>query len=280
MPRRYWRAIITAILAVLILPPLGYVAYQLYDAAEQRNSSYQYQPAAQPSGSVVGTTKPPAKPYQPKCKNPQSDGDADLCAQWAAVQQVGESNRLASLNAQMAVLSLLATAAATMLLVWTLWETRSTSRRELRAYIFPENVGIYCMINQRPISKNGKVGSTVHIKNSGQTPAYDVRHWSEVTICLQADEENLIPESMDSAQSNSMPPNGIITASRRMAAKLTRNQQKGLKDGNLGLYVYGRIDYRDAFGRNQATRYKFASAIWPLPENITMSFAATGNTAT
>jgi hypothetical protein len=280
MPRRYWRAIVAAVLAIIILPPLGYTAYQLYNAAEQRNASYQYQPSANPRGTVVGVPKTPAKAYQPNCKNPQSNGDADLCAQWAAVQQVSESNRLISLNTQMAVFSLLATIAATGLLIWTFKETRSTSRRELRAYIFPENVGIYCLINQIPKVENGKVGSTVHIKNTGQTPAYNVRHVSHLAIWEQSDEAALIADTLVGAPSNSMPPGGIVTASRRMKDKLTRQQQAGLKNGKLAIYVFGRIEYTDAFGNDQFTVYKFGYAAWPLNENLTMTFASTGNEAT
>lgn len=280
MPKRYWRAIVTVILAAIIVLPLGYTSYQLYIAAEQRSTNYYYKSAANPRGTAAGIQQQPADAYQANCKNPQSSRDADICAQWAAVEQASESNRLMSLNTQMAVFSLLATIAATGLLIWTFKETRSTSRRELRAYIFPENVGIYCLINQIPETENGKIGSTVHIKNTGQTPAYNVKHVSHLAIWEQADEVNLVPDSLVGAPSNSMPPGGIVTASRRMKTKITKRQQSGLNKGKLAIYVYGRIEYTDAFGNDQFTLYKFGFAAWPLPENLTMSFAVTGNEAT
>ncbi|MBK8375436.1 MAG: hypothetical protein IPL18_11375 [Sphingomonadales bacterium] len=114
------RKIVAAIIGLALAIGLGAVSYQLYKASEQRDTGYTYQPADEASVGVVGTSKALAKAYQPKCKNPQNDKDADLCAQWAAVEQVAEANRLTSLNAKMAIASLVATAIATFLLLWTL----------------------------------------------------------------------------------------------------------------------------------------------------------------
>jgi hypothetical protein len=45
-----------------------------------------------------GRQQTPARSYQPNCENPKDREDAELCAQWAAVQANGESNRLSRLS--------------------------------------------------------------------------------------------------------------------------------------------------------------------------------------
>src|SRR4051794_29398805 len=77
---------------------------RFYQAAEQQHASYNYQPAEKPGFRVSAATKAPTPYYKPSCNNPNGREDSDLCAQWAAVDQVTESNRLNSLNLRMLVL--------------------------------------------------------------------------------------------------------------------------------------------------------------------------------
>ena len=153
MFRGNWRKLSALIIGLIALGGLS-VAYELYDASEQHQSDYQYQPAAKSHISAPIVGKSPAKAYEPSCQNPQGNSDADLCAQWAAVEQVVESNRLSSLNARLAVFVAFLSTLGTGLLIWTFKETRDTSRRELRAYLFPENVGCFEIIE----TKKNKLG--------------------------------------------------------------------------------------------------------------------------
>lgn len=279
MSRSNWRNILAAV-GVLALAALIWETGQLYYASQQRHADYSYQPAGHPSLLQAMPGKTVAQGYKPNCKNPQTKEDSDLCAQWASVEQVTESNRLSSLNGRLAIVTVWGTILGTVMLVWTLIETRDTSRRELRAYIFAENVGIYALVEQSPQSENGKVGGTIVIKNSGQTPAYDVAHWCELTLHPFADEAQLAAPPLVGCMTNTLPPGGQMHAARRMQQRLTRKQQQQLREGVLTIYVYGRIEYRDAFNRAQSTNYKFAYAAWPLLTNLTMHFASTGNEAT
>ena len=273
--RRYFFAALGVLGAGLL-----YASYKLYDAAQQQRADYHYQPARERGRLVVLPGKADPKGYQPNCDNPQGDSNADLCAQWAAVDQVMESNRLASVNVRLSLFVSLLTLLGTVFVGWTLLETRNTSRRELRAYVFADSVGVYLLKSQTPRSENGKVGSTIVIRNSGQTPAYDVVHWCSL-VChpIHREEELVIPLITDVVKTN-LPPGGAMHANRRIIAHLTRHDQQEMREGRSALYVFGRIVYRDAFNRMQHTIYRFAYAGWPLPEGLSMNFALKGNQAT
>jgi hypothetical protein len=275
MSRSYWRALL-AIVGLTLLGVGLAVTYQLYEASEQQQAKYSYQPARHPSfpDSVAG--KPPPQPYQPSCNNPQKYENADLCAQWAAVSQVVESNRMASLNLRLAIFSLWATAIATVLLIWTLIETRETSRRELRAYIFVDACGL--IIGDKPHNR-GKVISIVVVKNSGSTPAHRVLHWSNVVLAPASEENFEVPDSLDEQHAATIPPGGGITADR-LTDKVTVKQAVEIRNGTKAIFVYGAIEYLDVFDRPHRTNYRlYYSGIWPPPENNNLRLCIVGNDA-
>lgn len=279
MFRRNWRAIVASVLAILFFGALGIVAYHFYNAAEQRNADYDYQPAAKPSGGVTGLPKTPAKPYQPDCQNPQKYEAADLCAQWAAVEQVSEANRLSSVNARMAVASLVATAIATFLLLWTLWETRETSRRELRAYLYVDGGGIFI---GRRVHNKGKVIAVSRVINSGSTPAHAAIHWMDIGFGDETVEDEMsAPSNLQNLSYTTVPANGGISLDRVLPDKLTREQIEQIKTGKSAIYVYGAIEYIDVFDRKRRTDYRlFYSGQWPIPKDALLRFCNRGNEAT
>jgi hypothetical protein len=279
MFRGYWRYVF-AIVAGLSVSGSIYVLESLYDAGKQQHTSYHYQPASHPSRLLLVPGKTEPQPYQPNCYNPQDDKNADLCAQWAAVDQVGESNRLTSINLSLGILTLIFTVGSAILLVWTLIETRETARRELRAYVFPESVGISVLTNQPDKSHNGRISGTIIIKNSGQTPAYQLEHWGEVALGLVSEEDALqVVNDGYAPIQNVIPPGGMLHKHRRMERGPSPDEIIGLNKGIFAIYMFGRIDYVDAFDRKRFTNYRFAYSGWPLPELAMMNFALRGNEA-
>ncbi|MEQ9663673.1 MAG: hypothetical protein RLN87_14125 [Parasphingopyxis sp.] len=235
--------------------------YYLYDASEQRDADYNYQPARDPSLPERVENKPQPEPYQPNCQNPQSREDADLCAQWAAVEQVTEANRLSSRALQLSVGALIFTVIGTGLLVWTLDETRQTARRELRAYVSTRPYALESLsVGQHPI---------FHIlqKNGGQTPAYDsflygwTFYYSTANLPLLElpVRQPLDPDSAQIERSTlhaqESPMAGVITSH----AALTQEQFDGIMAGELILYVAGIIEYTDTFGRKQSTEFCYSA---------------------
>jgi len=107
MSRGGWLTIIAA-LGLILLCGVLYGGYELYKAGQQRDADYRYQPARDARLPVIPPKQEQPQAYQPNCQNPQSQADADLCAQWAAVHQITETNRLASLTLAVGVFGLFA----------------------------------------------------------------------------------------------------------------------------------------------------------------------------
>lgn len=241
MLRGNWRYIFAAV-GLLTLIGLGFIGYQLYQAAEQHDPDYYYQPASHPSVLVSVPAHTPAKSYQPHCQNPQNQGDADLCAQWAAVEQVAESNRLASVNLRLGLGALVFTIIGTWLLLLTLWDTRKTSRAELRAYlsIDPDSI----------VGLPGAPTVQVSMRNAGGTPAYRVRF----NLLGRIDDPDLaevaimaLMQRIEPSDDNEM----FVGAQKELWRELPMNfPQEGIgacREGIRWLYVLGRVDYFDVF---------------------------------
>ena len=97
MPRGCW-GVILAIVGGLSLWVLGLAASysyrEFYKPTEYQYPREPYQPARDATKPVAGKEQPAAKAYDPHCQQPQGHDEADLCAQWGAVQAVSETNRL------------------------------------------------------------------------------------------------------------------------------------------------------------------------------------------
>jgi hypothetical protein len=275
MPRRNWRYVAVAI-GLLLLGLFGYTSYQLYQSGEQQRAQYSYQPARQTGRRVIAPTKTIPKGYQPNCENPDGNSNADLCAQWAAVDQVMESNRLASVNVRLALFISILTLIGTGFVGWTFLETRTTARRELRAYLFVEAIGLG-IANGGPAK--GQPGIVIRIKNFGQTPAYRVLHYATVEI---TNSENPVlapmPEKMEDISASAIPTGGVITAIRGVGHKVDRSGASRIRKGSDVVVARGRIEYRDTFGRPRWTTYhNYYHGIWPPSDDAVMTFANHGN---
>jgi hypothetical protein len=152
------------------------------------------------------------------------------------------------------------TAAATALLAiitgllgWLALQQGRTARAQLRAYVF----------SLRPQITQLKYGFTVEItvpyKNFGQTPAYDVvaRSWMAVLPPeLPPNFSFEKPPDPKPPMTTILPPGEgyrVRTGSSRPVAHDEVDTIKSAKD--LRLYVYGNIDYVDAFGLGRTTEF-------------------------
>lgn len=143
----------------------------------------------------------------------------------------------------------------------TLHQMRDTSQRQLRAYI--------CVT--RSHAKIGeRIEGEVHIKNFGQTPAYDVRQW--MSVWVEAHPLGVVlpePEpTFRMARAVLGPGDPLIMRAR---------QNLPAPGANLGtpeatIYVYGRVLYRDAFGEQRQTSYRL---IFGGPEAVSPEIART-----
>ena len=151
----------------------GYTSIQFYEASEQHRAEYRYQPAREPGFHILAPKQTIAPHYKPSCNNPNTNSDADLCAQWAAVDQVTESNRLASINTKLTLFASVLTLLGTVFVGFALIETYSTSRQQLRAYLVIRNVYI---------RRKSPSVICVDVENAGETPANEVRIVSRIGV--------------------------------------------------------------------------------------------------
>lgn len=279
MPRGY-RRIFLAFVGLAAAALLWSVYDYFSAAAEQQHASYKYQPANKPGFRIDASTKAPAQKYQPSCNNPKDGNDADLCAQWAAVEQVAESNRLNGVNVRLGTLALLFTIVGTGLLIWTFMETRAVSRRELRAYVNVDVVGLadgtHHPDRQLPL---GVVQTAIVIKNTGQTPAHKLRHWGEIAIERMENQSQLrAPKPLILTHAVSLPSNGTQLKVRHIPRKPSKRQIEGIVARRYAVFVYGRIEYSDVFEDAHWTDYRmFYTGPWPPPLNVSLYFSESGN---
>jgi len=125
-----------------------------------------------------------------------------------------------------------------------------SARRQLRAYVFVSTAEI-------DIDDPQNLRASVSIKNSGQTPAYDLINRGGVTIGEVPLREALRPRDREASLSKSALGPGEVLGKYFGTRPLTPDERAAVRSGSHAIYVYGEILYRDAFGRRRYSRYRF-----------------------
>jgi hypothetical protein len=268
MSRGAWRNI-SVLIALVVAAALGWQLNQFYQSAEQEHASYSYQPSSKPGFRIDAATKSPTKYYKPSCNNPNTNSDSDLCAQWAAVDQASESNRLSVLNVRLAVFVALLTAIGTYALIWTLFETWTTSRAELRAYVAAEWTEL------RLNGETGRAQADVKVMNDGQTPAFNTVWAGNIVIRTLEQAER----DIRATTAANHPPQGraapmTINGSKSSVAGFEAEPpldpeelQAAIWGEELKLFLFGTVWYDDAFGKHRHTNFSFVANRLPLPDS-------------
>jgi hypothetical protein len=119
-----------------------------------------------------------------------------------------------------------------------------TAEWQLRAYVFIQDVNIFLRENDTIIDV------TVKFLNSGQTPGYDLRTSLKAEIraapTIGSPYTELAPPE---SKSIIAPKAGIDIGPNRLV--LQDGDLTGLRDGTRKLYIWGRVDYVDAFKRDR-----------------------------
>jgi hypothetical protein len=121
-----------------------------------------------------------------------------------------------------------------------------TARRQLRAYISVLN-GDVRLVN----GEGGIIGvrAQIKIKNFGQTPAYRSVAWAAVRV-LDAETTDFSMKKGDIPVSWSVMGPGAETIVARLAA-VDPNDLAVIYDGTKRIFVWGRVEYIDAFDRKR-----------------------------
>jgi hypothetical protein len=169
------------------------------------------------------------------------------------------------------------TAIATATAAWYTrkqWEsTVDNGRRQLRAYVFPDQASLVWQGTTKPTV------AEIVIKNSGQTPAYRL---STATAVLVADNplQTDLPVPSMTPNHTVVPPAGSYALSVTMEKPLTGDQLKAIQKATQAIYAVGEISYEDAFGECRMTRYRFfySGAGTDNGSKVGLSYLDEGNT--
>jgi hypothetical protein len=164
-------------------------------------------------------------------------------------------------------LSVAITALATIAIAWFTWSLRrstdklwdageaqralseQTAERQLRAYVF-----VFNGVAGRDV--DGRIKVDITLRNSGQTPAYDLVHRTAV---------RLVPDEAASGYSEEGITNQkiIIAPTSGVPMTLFSRREFGLDEleryaaSELRIVVFGAAVYRDAFDKVRTTNFRF-----------------------
>jgi len=123
----------------------------------------------------------------------------------------------------------------------------TTAQRQLRAYV---GVQPRDFAFKRGQNKAIHCSAKLTIKNTGQTPAYDVRSDADFRIAPERPKDEFKP-----LKGNAVTFNSVI----QPHSEIEGSVEKGLDISDVRngdkLYLVGRITYRDAFGETRVTSY-------------------------
>lgn len=145
------------------------------------------------------------------------------------------------------------------------WQTRRSSERQLRAYVFAETFTIQDSSQLDPPQGPYRPIAHVSLKNSGQTPAYNLLHWAALDVRPLSEEERLTVPPLQKVSVTHLPPGGMSMRLLRLDRVLSESEITEIRQMTRAIYVYGRIEYEDALGRKRFTNYRLRYTGMPYP---------------
>ena len=207
--------------------------------------------------SIRDTIKPTEK--DKGCQGRKDDRQSSLCAQWEATDAAIDA-------ANSAWLAVIFSAIGTGLLVWTLLETRTTTRRELRAYVSVEVKELRCDIS------TGRVSVAIKVQNHGTTPAFKTCWAGNIYVATPEQFEKDIVATKANRRGNvGRPVETVINASQYADGEinglpdLSSDDIVKVTSGSGCLCMFCFVFYRDVFGRKRETRFAAIATDLPRP---------------
>ena len=163
------------------------------------------------------------------------------------------------------------TTVSLVLLAWQIKIGRESAEKQLRAYVVPDVISIVNVVNPLPDEADPppqtdarvsrpKIGprARIQIKNAGQTPAHNMRHWGDMSF-RELPLTGSLSERGRTGRHHPIVLGPGIVASKNFGdmPELTDEQASWLRNGTYAIYVHGEILYTDAFGKDRRTTYRF-----------------------
>jgi hypothetical protein len=163
-------------------------------------------------------------------------------ANWALVFVAGITGFLIWIQAS-------ETAKATQAMLRQVEVTTDTAERQLRAYLCVSR-------SEVKFPMEGIAVASVHVKNCGVTPAYEVRHWIHTWLEAHPLSVSLPTPAEDFKMSTAILGASDFHIMESEPHVIDPNWIPAFGTKMATLYVYGRIEYRDVFGKTRFTNYR------------------------
>ncbi len=131
---------------------------------------------------------------------------------------------------------------------------RDTAERQLRAYVFVSDTNY----DSTGVTFPNVVAYMPTMKNSGQTPAYDVVFRTQIAFCPKDKLPPLEPLG-DNVSYAPLAP-GAVLKSPQPPMQIDLGRLALIQAGTHAVYLYGRIEYRDIFGTLRHTTFRYVRA--------------------
>jgi hypothetical protein len=154
-----------------------------------------------------------------------------------------------------------------------------TARRQLRAYVFPDNSGLVdgtMLTPPQPLRANVPL-VYLTIRNSGQTPAYKVISSAKIDIGPIENPQFEVPELVEMFSMN-LGIGGTMIKSLVFDRPLTAEEIANIANGSLAIYVHGRVEYQDVFKKKRFTNFRLHYfGQFPPLQGMIFYFSTKGN---
>ncbi len=165
-------------------------------------------------------------------------------------------------------------------LLMTLRLMQLSARRQLRAYVFAETFDLFDGATMQPPQPAhiNEPGVLLMLKNSGQTPAYNVVSTATIQVIEPIHEARLIAPPLVDKFSANLGPGTSIRNAPWLGRQLTPADVADINSGAKGLYLYGRIEYRDVFKKKRFTAFRLRYVgQYPPTGPAALNFTEAGN---
>jgi hypothetical protein len=156
-------------------------------------------------------------------------------------------------------------------------------RRQLRAHVFPNDISIVdgSLLDPPEMHKADIPAISMLIKNSGQTPAYDVVSWLKIEVIPVAEEGSLSVPALAKKHSTAVGTGCTFNKALWFDRPITADEKEGILGGTLGIYAHGRIEYRDVFKIRHFSNFRlvYTGKVFPPIKGAVMGFCEHGNSA-
>ena len=185
-------------------------------------------------------------PESKPCRSGDDQRNSDLCAQWKAADAAADSAWWAAIGGFASAVSSALVLIALYLAFRSNWIARDTAKRQLRAYISVESASL-----KKVCSAGEKPQVNVVIKNTGQTPARELRIESDVFLKNVSFDCSFVSEIPKDYGMQVIGAGVTRRIDALMDTPLSVDDVKALQDGTKRLFFLAYGEYVDVFDAKQ-----------------------------